>query len=118
MPFLNDLFVKSIRGSSFYELTLPLSYQHNDTVYTAPVGFKTDFASIPKAVRGFIDEDESDIRDAAVIHDWLYSTGELPRSVADIILRDAMRELGAGFVKASVVFLAVRCFGSSHFGAK
>ena len=118
MPFLNDLLIRSIRGSELFALTAPLSYQHAGIVYTVPVGFKTDFASIPPAIRGFIDTDEGDLRDAAVIHDWLYSTGELTRKAADSILRAAMRELGAGIIKSSVVYYAVRWFGASHFGNK
>jgi len=118
MPFLNDLLIKSIRGSELFELVEPLSYQHDGVVYTAPIGFKTDFASIPPAIRGFIDTDEGNIRDAAVIHDWLYATGELSREDSDSILRAAMRELGAGVIKSSVVFYAVRWFGASHFGSK
>ena len=119
MPFLTDLSIKSIRRSSFFTLEKPLTYQYlqANTAYTVPVGFKTDFASIPKIFQSIIADSESDIRDAAVIHDWLYSTGFVPRLEADRILRAAMLELGASRLKAYVVFLAVRLGGASHYGA-
>lgn len=117
MPFLNNLVIESNRGTDFYTLEQPLSYEHLDVVYTAPKGFKTDFASIPNPLRGLIDEDESDIRDAAVIHDWLYSKGEIPRIEADKVLRAAMIDLGASWFKANVVYAAVRAFGGGHYGS-
>jgi len=118
MPFLTDLSITSVRGSRFFVLEKPLAYQHLNQVYSAPSGFKTDFASIPKIFQNIIGDDESDIRDASVIHDFLYSTGAVTRLQADRILQAAMVELGASKFKAYIVFLAVRMAGSSHYGAE
>ena len=115
MPFLNDLVVRSDRETDNFILEQPLSYQFNNTVYTVPAGFDTDFASIPKALRSFIDDDAGDIRDAAVIHDWLYSTHEVPRAVADRVLYTAIRELGGSWLVATTVFSAVRAFGGLYY---
>jgi hypothetical protein len=116
MPFLNNLSILAIRGTNYYTLLSPLVYEHNGKVYTAPAGFKTDFASIPKLLHGIIDESEADIRDAAVIHDFLYTEKSIPRKEADKVLYIAMRELGASMIKAGIVYNFVRLFGGSHYG--
>jgi len=118
MPFLSDLSLTSVRGSRFFTLDKPLTYQHGEVIYSVPTGFKTDFASIPRVFQNIIGDDESDIRDASVIHDFLYSTGSVTRLQADRVLQAAMLDLGASKLKAYLVFIAVRLGGSSHYGAE
>lgn len=42
----------------------------DDTILTVPKGFETDFSSIPRFARSFIDWSRVDI--AGVVHDFLY----------------------------------------------
>lgn len=119
MPFLNNLAIEALKKSNFYKLTKTFSYQ--DKVYgkiTVPRGFKTDFASVPKLFHGVIDDDASYIREAAVIHDYLYSSGELPRVECDKVLERAMKELGAKWYQRKLVYYAVRVFGGLYFKKK
>lgn len=115
MAFLSTLVMASVRTTDRYQLTSPLIYQHKEDVYVVPAGFETDLASVPNAIKFIVDDDEADIREAAVVHDWLYSTKAVPRKKADEILFRAMIELGAGYVKAHIVYWAVRLFGGSHY---
>ena len=115
MPFKTDLDMRSIRGTKYRELLNPLRYYSKEKgiTITVPVGFKTDFASIPRLVRPFIDNDSGQIRDAAVIHDYLYSNEstdyhpQVDRMQADEILMEGMRDLGANWLKRHIVHSSV-----------
>jgi len=113
MPFKTLLKIESIRGTDNRKLITPLVWMHpvSFQVIVVPIGFITNYASIPKIVRGFVDNDSGHIRDAAVIHDYLYSCPDASRRDADDILRLAMRDLGASWLKRNVVWLSVRALG-------
>jgi hypothetical protein len=117
MPFLTELVIRGERRTDKYILAQALVYDSPsmNEVYVAHAGFITDFASIPRRLRGFIDDDASYLRDAAVIHDWLYTSKEVKRITADKILQEAMLELGSGKIKAYLVYYAVRAFGGGHY---
>lgn len=81
----------------------------------APVGFKTDLASIPRALRNlpFLDPDGQSRR-PAVIHDWLYDTcggRRFGKPFADAFLRAALLAEGASKPTAWAFYTAVHCFG-------
>ena len=119
MPFLNDLIVKSIRGTDKRELLQGLVFTAKDgIIVVARKGFVTDYASIPKFLRSWIDQDSGRIRDAAVIHDYLYKYGYslgFQRKHVDGYFYEAMRDLGMGFIKATAAWLAVRVFGFKYW---
>lgn len=117
MPFLTTLSTTAERGSEMLILNKPLAYHDlfNNAIYVAPAGFDTNLASIPKILRGIIDNDDPHIKDAAVIHDWLYTVKTLTRAQCDAVLFRACRNLGAGLIKAYTVYFAVRLGGNSHF---
>jgi hypothetical protein len=58
-----------------------------------PAGFVTDFASVPRIPVAFWLVGDT-AHAAAVIHDWLYTTGLFPKDVADDILFEAMVAAG------------------------
>src|ERR1700760_3556625 len=64
---------------------------------TAPVGFMTDLASIPRILRNLPAFDPNGVsRRPAVVHDWLYwSQGAVTKRTADWFLHDAMISEGA-----------------------
>lgn len=113
MPFLNSLVVESVRSTGDRKLVSSLIWQNpvNDSYVAVPIGFVTNYASIPKFVRAIVDNDEGSIRDAAVLHDYLYSQDSVSRFDADYVLRIAMKELGAEWWKRWMVWAAVRLFG-------
>ena len=79
-----------------------------------PAGFVTDFASVPRApltywlFGGVADE-------AAVVHDWLYEKGLVPRDVADEVYGEALAACGVAAWRRVAMVAAVRVFGASRY---
>lgn len=111
--FLTTLAVEMIMPGK-WRLTRPLIYRDNNgDVYSAPTGFITDFASVPRLP--FIFELFGDTaHPAAVIHDYLYTSHETTRAKADRIFRQAAELSGVTSWQAWVMYLGVRLGG---FGA-
>jgi hypothetical protein len=109
--------LKNRDGRQLFTLLYPFSY-HSDVlgcIITVPKGFVTDLASIPRLpviyllLNGVADE-------AGVVHDYLYSTGLVPRIKADQVLREACICSGVSSWKASLIYAGVRIGGGSHYG--
>lgn len=79
-------------------------------IISVPKGFITDFASIPQFFRNII-ETVGKHGKGAVLHDYLYYTGERPRDEADEIFNEAMGVLGVSGWKRMIMYRAVRMFG-------
>lgn len=127
MPFKSELKIESVRRTNERKLLDNLIYEYtaDKVVVVVPIGFKTNFASIPGFVKGWIDNDAGYIRDAAVVHDYLYSQKRFAascvplvlntRKQADKVLRAGMKDLKASWVKRQVVYISVRLFGASFY---
>lgn len=117
MPFLTTLSTTAERGSEMLILNKPLAYHDlfNNQIYVAHTGFETNLASIPKILRSFVDNDDPHIKDAAVIHDYLYTIKTLTRLQCDAVLFRACRSLGCGLIKAYTVYFSVRLGGGMHY---
>lgn len=91
-------------------------------VFTVPRHFRTDGASIPRALWRLCGHPlESPRVYAALVHDWLYSgrgPSGIDRGEADAIYRDLLVEVGWGRFRSFVEWVAIRWFGSSHWTAK
>lgn len=75
-----------------------------------PAGFVTDFASVPRVpVAYWLAGDTAHA--AAVIHDYLYTTGLLSKAVADSIFYEAMVASGISRWRAYPMYLGVRFGG-------
>lgn len=112
--FLNSLRIESIPGTKAGEdqfiLLSPFAYQYGEKVYTAPVGFKTDFASVPR-IFWWLFPPTGEYKEAAVIHDYLYVTQPCTRAEADKVLLEAMKDLRVGTIKRRLIYSAVRLGG-------
>lgn len=128
MPFRNSLHLTCLAGSETYIVEELFTYEQRCVTLTPYYtmlgmqlirvlpGFKTDFASIPKLFWNILPKDSRYIREASVVHDWLYTyTTIYTRQEADTILREAMIELGASKLLAYIVYWSVRLFGGSHW---
>jgi len=82
---------------------------------TIPVGFTTDFASIPGLVKWWLDDDDSRILCPSLVHDRRYDEKTGTRLSADIELMFNMIVCGARPTMAFAVFLSVRIGGGSHW---
>ncbi len=119
MRFFTQLVTEFLPETGRRRLTRPLiAVDPGDPclAVVVPCGFETDFASVPKWFRHWIDNDEHWLVRPAVLHDWLYWQGRLPRSVCDAILRRACLSEGAPAWAAWTVWAAVRLFGGSRYG--
>ena len=113
MKFLTTLDVRYIDGK-VWQLLAPLLVTTGDSVIRVPDGFITDFASVPRIPLAFWLFGNVGHR-AAVVHDYLYVTAQVSRKQADEILRELLREEGAGSIRANLMYLGVRIGGSSHY---
>lgn len=115
MPFTTELKADFVRGSRHCRLLEPLTYVGSRTI-TAPAGFETDFASIPRMLWFWLSPDDPEIRDAAVIHDYLYVIHEEgSRKEADALLSEMMDSLSASAFTRAAVWMAVRLGGAGHW---
>lgn len=89
------------------------------SVFVVPADFSSDGASVPRALWWLCgDPMERPRLYAAMLHDWLYTTGVVSRAEADAIYYAMLRHFGYSPVDASVNYLAVRLFGSRHYGRR
>lgn len=79
-------------------------------VVTAPRGFVTDLASIPRAFFSLLRPD-GEYAYAAIIHDYLYWQQEIKRADADDVFRFGMIDLGVSVPVTATLSTAVRDFG-------
>jgi len=97
-------------------LLAPLAFSSNllDRLVIVPEGYVTDFASVPRApftywlFGGIGDE-------AAVVHDFAYETGFVPRDVADDLYLEALEACGVPAWRRRSMWAAVRAFGASRY---
>jgi len=123
--FTTPLCVQFIDGRYWLLLT-PFEYyvgdDANNEVIFVHAGFKTDFASIPRFAWPIIGHPTGRYGKAAVVHDYLYSDPSAgvaearSRRRCDQIFLEGMQVLGVGWLKRSVMYSAVRLFGSAAWG--
>jgi len=115
MPFLSDLHTKAY-GSAEVELTKELIYLTNaDSLIKVPVGFISDYASIPRLLTPIIPV-MGKHRKAAVVHDRLYketghtATKTYSRVECDKIFLEAMKDCGVSTWKRYTMYWGVRSY--------
>lgn len=97
-------------------LLAPLAFSSKllDKLVIVPEGFVTDFASVPRApltywlFGGIGDE-------AAVVHDFAYEKGIVPRDMADDLYLEALEACGVPAWRRRAMWAAVRVFGASRY---
>lgn len=109
--FLDALNVTEISDSVFQIIDHPFRYQSDIAgPITVPVGFYTDFASVPRL--GIVYAMLGDrAHEPAVVHDWLYYSALTDRHMADNILMEAMVVLGLPFWQRYPIWWGVRIGG-------
>ena len=121
--FLNKLNVELTgrlkQGRPVWLLLKPLTLrcEVEGIVYerTAPRGFETDFASVPRAFWRFAPPGGL-YAGAAVIHDWLYINRIDNRLLADQTFLEGMKAAGVSALQRSLIFRAVRLGGAKGWG--
>lgn len=123
--FLTDLVVEEVLdsspvqdGRSTWRLLQPLIYQSDIAArtITVPTGFVTDYASVPRIpVAWYLAGGEAP--KPAVVHDYLYTSHELPRATADAVFREAMAVVGQPAWRRWLMWAGVRLGGAAPFEA-
>lgn len=79
------------------------------------VGFETDFGSVPKWARSFVDDDDPRALCPFLRHDKRYKEAKGERIEADKELYEGCITCGMSRLKAWLVYQAVRIGGASHW---
>jgi hypothetical protein len=110
--FLNALHLSEIDDLLFQVIDLPFRYESDifGGTIEVPVGFQTDFASVPRlgtlyAVLGDC------AHQPAVIHDWLYYAAITTRKMADDIMLEGMGVIGLTAWKRYPIWWGIRLGG-------
>ena len=108
------------QGRGIWELLAPLIFISDlaSTTFTVPIGFRTDFESVPR-IPGVFDLLGDRASRASALHDALYSGlfPAIPREIADGILKEAMLVTQVPLADAELIYEGVRQFGESHWYA-
>lgn len=117
--FLSKLEMENLDGKDDgkWRLTAPLLYSSvvARRIFKVPIGFISDLASVPRMPLVFwLCGDTS--TEAAVVHDFLYSTALVPRSVADAVFREASAVTGVPAWRRWIMWAGIRLGGASHYG--
>ena len=114
MSSFTELVVKALPDGNLWELYTPLTYHIGSLKSTdkieIPVGFQTDFGSVPR-IFWFIVNPQGKAKAAFVVHDWLYKTGERSKLVSDAILLEAMEVCGVGLIQRHLVWRGLQLGG-------
>jgi hypothetical protein len=112
---------KNREGRQCVRLLQPVIYRDGPIEIIAPMGFETDFASVPGFLDGIVPSFGPWAR-AAIIHDFAYHvggnlpSGRITRKQADEAFKKALRLCGVPGWRREIMFQAVRAGGSSGWG--
>jgi hypothetical protein len=79
-----------------------------------PAGFQTDLASVPRLPLVYLLCGDC-AREAAVVHDYLYTTHQVDRATADAVLREASAVTGVPWWRRTLMYWGVRAGGARHW---
>lgn len=114
MGFTTALRSDWVQGEDRIVTTQPLIYFDKKTGrdFVVPIGFYSDGASVPRFLWAVVGHPfNKDVREAAVLHDFLYFSGIVSRAEADRIFREAMQWSGAKWYKRYIYWSGVRAGG-------
>ncbi len=113
MAKFRSTLITQIQSDNKSLLKTPLIYESDILgIITVPAGFKTDFASVPRIPLAYM-LFGGVAKQAAVVHDYLYSRKDINRKDADNTFLEAMKVSGVSFFKRQAMYAAVRLFGWS-----
>lgn len=80
--------------------------EDSEEVIYVPIGFVTDFASVPRPL-WWLYPKWGKYGNAAVIHDYLYWSQKYTKKKADLIFLEAMKVLGVNKITSFIMYKAV-----------
>lgn len=116
--FLDSLNVTEISDKVFKVAYHPFRYRSDIAgLLTVPVGFYTDFASVPRLLPAMYALLGDTAHQPAVLHDWLYYSALTTRETADNVLFEAMTVIGLPWWRRYPIWWGVRVGGGSAWDA-
>ena len=119
--FKSDLIVRKKSNDDnddIWVVCSPLIYESEilEKSIIIPVGFETNFASVPR-IPFVYDLAGGTANEAAVVHDYLYTYHDITktRAVADSILLEASKSTNVHVIRRYIMWAAVRVFGESNW---
>ncbi len=110
--FRTRLLVEADPRPDYWIVREPLIWATESETVVVPYGFETDLASVPRIAQGAPGFASTGLsRRPAVLHDWLYASGDAPRMEADRLFYKALRAEGVHEPTARIYYRAVRLFG-------
>ncbi len=104
--------------TQYYRTLEPIEYysELTDTIYTIPVGFITDLASVPRIFQWLLPPD-GEYKYESILHDYFFRTPEVDVTFdqANDIFLEAMKVGKVAEWKEYVIYRAVCWFGKSGF---
>jgi hypothetical protein len=99
-------------GAKLYKVFQPFAYHSDFTPWPIeiPAGYESDGASVPRLFWRLFPP-SGPWTGAAIVHDWLCDTRELPSKTAHAVFDEAMRDLGVAAFYRVTMGSAVRWFG-------
>ncbi|WP_029902536.1 DUF1353 domain-containing protein [Nocardia brasiliensis] len=107
MAFVGSGLVVEELDAKFWRVVEPLVYQGDSQEFVIPAGFRTDFASVPRALVWLVPRYGAYTR-AAILHDFLRSTGRVSVADADGLFRRCLREMNVAVPRRWMMWAAVR----------
>lgn len=114
--FLSKLVLEAGDVDGAWIVAQPFAYDSDvaQRMITVPQGFPTDLASTPRIP--LVYEACGNIATkAAVVHDYLYTSGRESRAIADAVLREAAALAGVSWWQRWAMWAGVRIGGGSHY---
>lgn len=110
--FLTTLDSQEVDDKIFMVIDHPFCYQSDiaKQTFSVPVGFQTDFASVPRFPLIYVLLGDT-AHEPAVIHDWLYYSAIVTREMADNVLYEAMTVFGVEDWRRDMIYEGVRAGG-------
>ena len=116
--FPDRLKVELLPNGKTWVLLAPLRYDSAilGARLTVPLGFRTDFASVPRLPFAFWLTGDT-AHAPAVVHDYLYRRHLFSRRISDTVFLEAMKAEGDPWWRRCLMYQAVRWFGGKAWDA-
>lgn len=119
--FLDTLDVEKVATDDvlFQVVNHPFRYQSDvyGGVISVPVGFRTDFESMPRYIPFLYSLLGGIAWEPSVVHDWLYFAGFTTQEMADKVIYEAMGLVGINSVKRWLIYQGLKIGGYKAWAA-
>ncbi len=109
-PLIIEVQANGVNGKLLQEFDYHVGVETSPDIIHVPVGFETDFASVPWGLWTIFPK-LGRYSKAAVVHDYLYTSKIRSRHMSDLIFLEAMEVLGVQVWQRYPMYYAVRLFG-------